>query len=138
MKLFDLIENGKHKILAEIDGERFEAHLIDVETREDLGEINAFVEKATEAGSKLSFLDNGAGGIKIIKDEEGLNVGVTCVDEEGYTHTFIPNGGDLTPSEPLPSETEEVVEDEPEEELEVKATAEEAEAEESTEEAVEK
>lgn len=97
MKLFDLIENGKHKILAEVDGERFEAHLIDVDTREDLGEINEFVAKAAEEGSKLSLLDNGAGGIKIIKGEEELSVGVTCVDEEGNTHTFIPSGADLAP-----------------------------------------
>ena len=97
MKLFDLAENGRHKILAEVNGERFDAHLVDIGSQDDLGELNAFFEKAKEEGKKISLLDNGEGGIKIILDEEEFNVGVACEDAVGNMHTFIPSGGDLAP-----------------------------------------
>lgn len=97
MKLFDLVENGRHKILAEVNGERFDAHLVDIGSQDDLGELNAFFEKAKEEGKKISLLDNGEGGIKIILDEEEFNVGVACEDAVGNMHTFIPSGGDLAP-----------------------------------------
>lgn len=96
MKLFELIEDKKHKLLADLvdDGtlEQLEVHLVNLDTKEDLGEINTFIESIKD---RMHLLDNGKGGIRILTDSEDINVGLITTDDQGVVHTIIPEGANI-------------------------------------------
>lgn len=94
MKLYDLIKDGSHLIFADNKDdavlEQLPVKLIDSASREVLGNLNDILAKAKEQGEKVLFLNDGKGGIKLIKGNEELNVGVAYEDKSGKLHLIIP------------------------------------------------
>lgn len=95
MKLYDLIKNGKHNIYMDTKDdavlEQLEVRMIDAATGVDLGNIAEYVEKAQKEGKKITFLDDGKGGIQMVEDNKPMNISVAYVDEEGKLETVIPS-----------------------------------------------
>lgn len=117
MKLFELIEDKKHKLLADLVDdetlEQLEVHLVNLDTKEDLGEINTFIESIKD---KMHLLDNGKGGIRILTDSEDINVGLITTDDQGVIHTIIPEGANIELAAKEASKKETKVEEVKEEE----------------------
>lgn len=117
MKLFELIEDKKHKLLADLVDdetlEQLEVHLVNLDTKEDLGEINTFIESIKD---KMHLLDNGKGGIRILTDSEDINVGLITTDDQGVIHTIIPEGANIELATKKASKKETKVEEVKEEE----------------------